>query len=362
MLVDLRSDTVTRPSAAMRQAMATADVGDDGFRDDPTLIRLETTVAALLGKEAALFVPSGTMANQIAIRLQTQPGDEVLCHQASHIFDHECGGAAAISGVTLRPLDSADGTLPPASVRRHLHVGEDGRTAPTTLLCLENTHNDRGGRVLPPGHGDELAALVRPAGVSLHLDGARLFNAQVASDIPVSTLAAPFNTVSVCMSKGLGAPVGSLLVGAREHCERGRRIRRYLGGLMRQAGVLAAAALHGLEHNIARLAHDHERAALLGRSLAAMPHVTVVTPQTNLVYFALQSSHPLRQTGAATELTADLAANGVRITGDGIQFRAVTHLDVDDAGLQHAIAVIARTLNPAIQIAVPEPSGASHGV
>ena len=347
MTVDLRSDTVTRPGAAMRQAMMAAELGDDGFRDDPTQLALEAEIAAMLGKEAALFVPSGVMANQIAIRLQTQPGDEVLCHAASHILDHEYSGAAAISGVMLRPLDSVDGTLPLADVRHHLAMAAAGRSAPVGLICLENTHNDRGGVVLPAGHAAAVAALARPAGVAMHLDGARLFNAAVASGADPAELAAPFDTLSVCMSKGLGAPVGSLLVGTHEHCARGVRIRRYLGGLMRQTGLLAAAR-YGLAHHIPRLAEDHRRAAILGAALAAIAHVEVVPPQTNLVRFSLAAAHPLRLSGESAGLVALLAAAGVRITGDGEHFRAVMHLDVDDADLQVATAILSAALNPAL--------------
>ena len=366
-VVDLRSDTVTRPTTAMRAVMQAAmsgrELGDDGFRDDPTQLALEAEIAALLGKEAALFVPSGVMANQLAIRLQTQPGDEVLVHAASHILDHEYSGAAAISGVMLRPLDSLDGSLDLTAVAERLTAAAAGRSAPVSLVCVENTHNDRGGLVLPHGYAEALAALVRPHGVRLHLDGARLFNAAVATGRSLADLAAPFDTVSVCMSKGLGAPVGSLLVGSRAQCERAVRIRRYLGGLMRQTGFLAAAARHALAHHIPRLADAHRRAAKLGAALAALADVDVVPVQTNLVRFSLRATHPLRLRDAAErstrsegetqadELVTRLDAAGVRITGDGVHFRAVTHLDINDPGLNRAIATLTAAL-----------SGATHAI
>ncbi|MCP4737558.1 MAG: low specificity L-threonine aldolase, partial [Bosea sp.] len=208
------------------------------------------------------------MANQIAIRLQSRPGDEVICHAVSHIYDHEYSGAAAISGVMLRPLDSVDGTLPLDRIADRFRLAAAGRSPQVALICLENTHNDRGGLVLPEGHPEAVAKLARAHGAAMHLDGARLFNAAVASGRSLASLAAPFDTVNVCMSKGLGAPVGSLLVGSRAHCEQAVRIRRYLGGLMRQSGVLAGAARYALAHHVTRLADDHRRAAALGRALA----------------------------------------------------------------------------------------------
>ncbi len=332
--IDLRSDTVTRPCAAMRRAMAQAVVGDDGFEDDPTQAALEAEIAAMLGKETAVFVPSGTMANQLAIRLQTRPGDQVLAHAASHIVDHEYGGAAVLSGVSVRTFDSDDGHLPLDAVAAVLDLAARDRLAPVALVCLENTHNDRGGVPLPAGHAESLAALVRPAGVAMHLDGARLFNAAAATGRSVAALAEPFDTVSVCMSKGLGAPAGSLLCGPLALRREARRVRRYLGGMMRQTGVLAAAALHGLHHHRAGLSDDHRRAAQLGATLAAIPGVTVRGPATNLVWFTLADGHPVRARGP--DLVARLREVGVRITGDGVTFRAVTHRDIDDAGLARA--------------------------
>lgn len=360
-VVDLRSDTVTKPTAAMRAAMMAAELGDDGFRDDPTQLALEAEIAALLGKEAALFVPSGVMANQLAIRLQSQPGDEVLVHAASHILDHEYSGAAAISGVLLRPLDSVDGTLPLDAVAARLDAAAADRSAPLSLICLENTHNDRGGVILPAGYAEALAELVRPRGVRLHLDGARLFNAAVATGRSLADLAAPFDTVSVCMSKGLGAPVGSLLVGSAALCARAVRVRRYLGGLMRQTGLLAAAARYALAHHVERLADDHRRAARLGAALSGLPQVNVVPVQSNLVRFSLGAAHPLRQTatGRADGLVAQLDQAGVRITGDGLHFRAVTHLDVDDSGLDRAIAALTTALTIGLTASLP---GATHAI
>jgi len=345
--VDLRSDTVTRPGVAMRAAMMDAVVGDDGFDDDPTLHALQRRVAGLLGKEAAIYVPSGTMANQLAIRLQSQPGDEVVCHRLAHIRGHEAGGPAALSGVTLALYDGARGLPDARHLAGLLRVGEDGLQAPTALVCFENTHNACGGVVLAPDQLSECLAQVRERAIALHLDGARICNAAIASQTSPATLAGPFDTVSLCLSKGLGAPIGSLLAGPKDLIARARRMRRMLGGMMRQVGILAAAGLYALDHHVERLADDHRRAAALGSALAALPGVVIEEPQTNIVAFDLDDGHPaLARHGDRPAIARALDDAGVRLTARAVGFRAVLHLDVDDAGLERAIATLSRVLAP----------------
>lgn len=351
--VDLRSDTVTRPTGAMRDAMRAAEVGDDVFGDDPTVNLLQDRVAALLGKERALFVPSGTMANQLAVRAQTRHGDEILLHHKAHIYNYESGAAAALAGVSIRTFDTRDGTLP-EDIAGHLHLNDDPHFAPTTLVCFENTNNGCGGVVVPQAAIEATAASARAAAgqagkpIRLHLDGARLFNAAVASGRTVSALAAPFDTVSICLSKGLGAPVGSVLAGDAATIARAYRFRKMYGGGMRQAGVLAAAGLHALEHHVARLADDHRRARRLAEALAAIEGVSVDLDrvQTNLVYFDLAAEHPLASwySGDTPGVVGRLAEHGVRVVGSPTRLRAVTHLDVDDADIDHAIDVFGRVL------------------
>lgn len=344
--VDLRSDTVTQPGPAMRAAMAAAEVGDDGFRDDPTVLALERRVASLLQKEAALFVPSGTMSNQIALRLHAQPGDAVIAHRNCHIFEAEAGGAAALAGVTMLLLTSDDGGLDLEEVRANLHLEEDGRSPPTTLICFENTHNARGGMVVPPENIERVAALARHHGLRLHLDGARLLNAAAACRRSAGELAASFHTVTFCLSKGLGAPAGSLLVGDREQMERARRLRRMMGGMMRQVGILAAAGLYALDHNVARLAEDHLRAAQLAAALSEIPGVRLSTPQTNIVRFALAPTHPVARDieRGGVGLVSRLERAGVLVTGRQGVYRAVLHLGVDDDDLDRAVAGFVQVL------------------
>ena len=343
-LVDLRSDTVTRPSAAMRQAMVDAPLGDDVFGDDPTVLALQELGARLLGKEAALFVPSGTMANQLAVRVHCRPGDEAIVHAGCHILNHEGGAAAALSGVTLRPLDSADGSLAIDAVRACLHLDDDPHHSPTTLLTLENTHNGCGGCVVPQENPLALRALTEALGVRMHLDGARLANAAVASGKSMAELAAPFDSATLCLSKGLGAPVGSLLCGSVEFIGHARRWRKRFGGGMRQVGVLAAAGLFALEHGVARLAVDHQRAKRLAAGIAALPglYVDLSRVQTNLVYFDLAVDHATAQdrAGRRISLVHRLREHGVLISGGAARLRAVTHLDVDDDGIDYALQVL----------------------
>lgn len=342
-IVDLRSDTVTRPSVAMRSAMATAPVGDDVFGDDPSVQALEARVATLVGKDKALYVPSGTMANQLAVRVHCRAGDEAIVHAGSHIMNFEGGAAAALSGVTLRPLASSDGTLPLVDIQTNLFGNEDPHRAQTRLICIENTHNSCGGVVVPQSHVRAVAELARSRGIALHLDGARLMNASVATGLTPAALAAPFDTVSLCLSKGLGAPIGSVLSGPAELIFEARRWRKRFGGGMRQAGVLAAAGLFALDHNVARLAEDHSRARILAEAIAQTDglRVDLSKVQTNIVYFDLDPSHPLaKPEDGKTGLVQVLAKKGVLLTGNLHRMRAVLHLDIDDASLQRAIGAL----------------------
>lgn len=327
MIVDLRSDTVTKPTPAMRRAMADADVGDDVFGEDPTVNRLEARVAELFGKEAALYVPSGTQANQIAIRCLTEPGDEVILEQSAHPFLYEAGGPAVISGVTLRLVPGVDGVLDPGAVRAAVRPPNVHHTVPR-LLSVENTANRGGGTVTSVARCAALSEVARAVGMNTHLDGARLWNAHVASGEALADFAAPFDIVNVCFSKGLGAPVGSVLIGPRALMPKARRVRKMLGGGMRQAGILAAACLYALDHHVARLADDHARALRLWEGLTALGYVAR-RPDTNMIYIT---------TGDAHALAARLGARGVRcIALAADQVRLVTHLDIDDAQVALAI-------------------------
>lgn len=337
-IVDLRSDTVTRPTPAMRHAMATAAVGDDVFGDDPTVLELERLGAQLLGKEAAVYVPSGTMANQLAVRVQCQAGEEAVVHAGCHIFNYEGGAAAALSGVTLRPISSEDGALPLDLLASALHLEADNHLAPTRLICLENTNNACGGVVVPQDHVLQVAALARQHGISLHLDGARLANASVASGRAMAELAAPFDTVSLCLSKGLGAPIGSLLGGSQPLIAKARHWRKRLGGGMRQVGIVAAAGLHALHHHVERLADDHRRARRLAEAIAQTPNLAVnlAAVQSNIVYFDVAGGEPAKRIA----LTRALRDQAIWVTGGAARLRAVVHLDVDDAGIERAIAAL----------------------
>lgn len=344
--IDLRSDTVTRPTAAMREAMRVAPVGDDVFGDDPTVIALERRVATLLGKEAALYVPSGTMANQLAVRVHCRPGDEAIVHRGCHILNHEGGAAAALSGVTLRTLDSADGSLEPEAVQAALQLDDDPHHSPTALVALENTHNACGGVVVPQANAIALAALLRPLGVKLHLDGARLANAAMASGLSLAELAQPYDSATLCLSKGLGAPMGSLVSGSAEFIAQVRRWRKRFGGGMRQVGIVAAAGLYALDHHVERLADDHRRARCLAEAIAAHPHLSIdlAKVQTNLVYFdvARGNSSGAELALRRVTLVAQLRELGVLIMGGPSRLRAVTHLDIDDAAIDRTIEAFAR--------------------
>ncbi len=330
--IDLRSDTVTRPTPAMREAMMRAPLGDDVLGDDPSVLALQERVASLMGKQAACFVPSGTMANQTAIRAQTEPGDEIICHEGSHIFHYEGGGPAVISGCMCRVVDTPDGTfgeeMVPAMVRP-----DDSHFCRSRLLVLENTHNRGGGTVWPLERLARVAAAAAGRGLRRHLDGARLWNASVASGVPVATWASHFDTVAACFSKGLGCPVGSIVVGDRQTIARVHRARKLLGGGMRQAGMLAAAAMHALDHHVERLSIDHANARDLWRTLMQVPGLEADPgqpdgPMTNLVFYRLAASVPFD----ASTLQTRLAARGVLALATGPRrMRMVTHLDVSGA-------------------------------
>jgi threonine aldolase len=338
--IDLRSDTVTRPTAGMRAAMHAAPVGDDVFGEDSTVNRLEERVAALLGKEAALFVPSGTMSNQICIKGQTQPGDELLCDAGCHIYQFEVGGPAVLSGVTCRTIDGDHGIMDLSQLEDKIRPVND-HLVRTRMVCLENTHNRGGGRVYPIEKIEAISAWARTNGLSMHLDGARLWNAIVASGIAARDWARHFDTVSVCFSKGLGAPVGSALAGPREFVVRARKIRKLFGGGMRQAGILAAAALYALDHHIDRLAEDHRHARVIAGAIADTPELLLDPPdvETNILYFHLE-----RDLGTAKELAAALKQRGVLVHPTGTHsIRACTHLDVSPAQAERAAEAIRQT-------------------
>jgi threonine aldolase len=334
-VVDLRSDTVTRPSAAMRQAMASAEVGDDVFGDDPTVIALEAEVAALFGHEAALFAPSGSMANQIALQLIAPVGGELLAGADAHVVTYELGAAAAIGGITTRTWPSVGAALDVFALASMIRPA-GYPSLPTRAIAVEQTHNLGGGGVVPLATLQGLRKVADEAGVLLHCDGARIWHASVADGVPLWAYGALFDTLSVCLSKGLGAPVGSLVVGSRERIAQARVIRKRMGGGMRQVGILAAAGRYALSHNIDRLAEDHARARRLAEALSAYGVVDPALVRTNLVPVDL-SRTPLD----APTLAARAAAQGVHIAAMLPDLaRLVTHLDIDDEALDRAIEVL----------------------
>lgn len=340
-MIDLRSDTVTKPTAAMTAAMFAAPVGDDVYGEDPTVNALEEAVAVRLGKEAAVFVPSGTMANQIAVRLHCRPGEELITEETSHVVLWEGGGPAALSGVTVRPLPGDFGKLTLQQLES-LHRPDDVHTPPSKLLWLENTHNRGGGTCYAIDDVRAMCRWARGGGMARHLDGARLWNAVVATGIAADVWAAQFDTVSVCFSKGLGAPVGSALAGSKEQIKLARRFRKLFGGGMRQAGVLAAACLYAMEHHVNRLADDHANAKLIADAVRTVPGFTLVPPvlETNLVWFEVDRARHGSPQGVAKKLRE----KGVLVSALGeTTVRAVTHLDVSRADCERA-AVALKTL------------------
>lgn len=343
--VDLRSDTVTRPTPAMRAAIANAEVGDDMMGEDPTVRRLESRMAGMFGKDAALFVCSGTQGNQLAVRVHCRPGDELLINETGHIAIFEGGAAAALSGVTVRTIAAADGKLD-LDVLDGTIRADDQHLCRTRLVCLENTTNLGGGRCYTLPHMQRVSEWARANGLRIHLDGARLFNAIVSSDYEPDDVGRCFDTISVCFSKGLGCPMGSILIGSGDDIAWARRYRKAFGGALRQSGIVAAAALHAMDHHVARLQDDHANARLLARCLADIDgvEIDVDAVETNLVYFRIDAER-----GTAVQLANALRSDGVLIGPSGGQMlRAVTHLDVTTDGIHRAVEAVARALREGI--------------
>jgi threonine aldolase len=329
---DFRSDTVTKPSAAMRAAMAGAEVGDDVFGDDPTVNLLEQRLATMLGKDAAIYVPSGTQSNLLALMSHCGRGDEFIAGQNAHCYKYEAGGAAVLGSIQPQPIaHQPDGTMALKDIESAIKSG-DSHFATTRVIALENTF---GGRVLPVDYMFAVSDIAKRHDLGLHLDGARAFNACVALGTDIKSFAAPFDTVSICLSKGLGAPVGSVLVGRSDLIETARRHRKMLGGGLRQSGILAAAGLYALEHNIARLADDHRRAKRLADGLSAHNALSVSQPDTNILWVDIDPS-------VGDRFTEYLLEQGVGITGRYGQQRWVTHLDIDDEAVDGALGVVAK--------------------
>ncbi len=341
-MIDLRSDTVTKPSPQMREVMANADVGDDVYGEDPTVNRLECIAAELLGKEAGLFVPSGVMGNQLCLRLHTNPGDEVIVESTSHLIRYEGGSASSLSGVQLVCVQGVGGIIDVEQVRASVR-SRDVHNPPTTLLCLEQTHNSGGGAVYPLSVIQELAEVARSSQLALHLDGARLFNAVTATSVSAADFARPFDTVSFCLSKALGAPVGSLIVSDAARVTKLRRLRKMFGGGMRQVGMLAAAGIFALEQNIPRLKEDHHNAKRLAQLLESIPNVSCHSGEveTNMVLF-----HVDAKARTTDELLSECQRAGVLLNSVGDRsFRVVTHLDVSAAAIEAAGKIFSEVLS-----------------
>jgi threonine aldolase len=340
-MIDLRSDTVTKPTPQMRRAMMESEVGDDVYGEDPTVNRLERRAAEIAGKEAAMFVPTGTMGNAIAIKLHTEHGQEVIADSRSHILDWELGMVAWFSGCVVRPIASANGVLSWDEIRRVLK-GPSAFWAPTGLVAIENTHNMHGGTVYSLEAIREIADGAHERGIKVHMDGARVFNASAATGVPVRDIVAPVDTVMFCLSKGLGAPVGSILAGPANLIEKGRLYRKRLGGGMRQAGVLAAAGLIALEEMPARLHEDHANAKFLAEGLARIPGIQIAPESvaTNIVVFDVGGAGL-----TPSQISAQLRERGVLINGiNERQMRAVTHYDVDRPACARALELVAETV------------------
>lgn len=325
-MIDLRSDTVTKPTAAMRRAMADAEVGDDVYLEDPTVNRLQERAAEIMEKEAALFVPSGTMGNQLCVKVHTRPGTEVVLEERSHIFNYEMGASAVLAGVTFRTVRGDGGLLSRDAISSAIHQQSPYFVTPTSLIALENSHNMAGGAVLPLAVAGEICAEARAQGLPIHLDGARIFNAALALKTTVAEVARPFDSVMFCLSKGLGAPVGSLIAGKKDFIAEARNWRKLMGGGMRQVGVLAAAGLVALEESPKGLAEDHAKARSLGEGLAELRGVKIDPEkvQTNIVIF------DIGETGlTSAQFSAELKARGVLANGiNAREMRMVTHYDV----------------------------------
>jgi threonine aldolase len=346
-MIDLRSDTVTKPTDEMRRAMAHAEVGDDVYGGDPTVQKLEARVCEVLGKEAAVFVPSGSMSNQVAMRTHTEPGSLVLMDAGSHMVLNEGGGAAAFSGLTVRPVQSHRGIFDGAAVEAVLEVPHAFNPThlmpPPSMLCIENTHNVGGGVVWPMETLLDAVAVGRKHGLAVHMDGARLWHASAASGVTEAEYAAPFDTVSVCFSKGLGAPIGSTLVGSADLIQRARRFKQQFGGGLRQAGIIAAGALHALEHHRDRIPEDHENARVLAEGLANMPGIELDATgiETNIIRFVVTAM-------PAGPFVERCHAEGVFMLPGGTHgVRAVTHMDVSRSDIDKALDVVRAVLTDA---------------
>jgi threonine aldolase len=337
-MIDLRSDTVTKPTPGMRAAMAAAEVGDDVFGDDPTVIRLQERALEIFEREAALWVPSGCMANEIAVKLHTQPGQEIITEERGHILNFELGAAAVISGVTIRPVKSADGSghLTWEEIEPALHIDPPYYVAPTGLICLENTHNFAGGSVMTAEHCRGICENARSAGLPVHLDGARIFNAAAALNVSVAELSRHCDSVMFTLSKGLGAPAGSVLLGTKEFIREARVWRKRLGGGMRQIGILAAAGLIALEEGPKRLNEDHENAKNLAKGLAEIPGISIDVERvvTNIVIFDISGTG--KRLG---EVIDRLRVKNVLAVGFGNLVRMVTHRDVDDSDIKTTVDI-----------------------
>ena len=335
--IDLRSDTVTQPCAAMRAAMAAAEVGDDVIDVDPTVQKLEERCAALLGKQAGIFMPSGVMANQIALRVHCRPGDEFICENECHIYHYEQGAFAQLSGLVARTVPGQDGVLRLEQLVDLIRAPAD-HSVRTRLVSLENTHNRGGGTIQPIEQVEAICSWAHQHGLATHLDGARLFNAVVASGVSIERCSAPFDSISICFSKGLGAPVGSVLVGTREFIGQARRARKLFGGGMRQVGILAAACLYALDHNVTRLEEDHVHARLLADAIGSTRKLRVTSSriETNMVIFRVDPT-----LGTAAQFVSSLAEHGIGALPFGPQLvRLVTHLDVKRAQIDSACRTI----------------------
>jgi threonine aldolase len=345
-MIDLRSDTATRPTPAMREAMARADVGDDVVGEDPTMNRLQERIAAMLGKEAALFVPSGTMSNQIGVRLHCVPGDELILEESSHIYAYEQGGVAQLSGCATRTVKGDGGQFQLEQIQEMVRP-DNCHYVRTRLVCIENTSNRGGGSVWSLDSVAEICSWAHGRGLATHMDGARLFNAVVASGIPATEWCKHFDSVSVCFSKGLGAPVGSAICGTRAMIDKAVRVRKVFGGGMRQAGVIAAGALYAIEHNINRLADDHVNAKAFADQIRDVPGIRLDPPkiETNIVYFLVDS-----KLGTAAEFTGQLKARGLLVGATGKNsIRAVTHLDVSRDDCERAGAIVRETAEAVLE-------------
>lgn len=336
-MVDLRSDTLTQPNAEMREAICTARVGDDVFGEDPSINRLQELMAEMTAKDAALFVASGTMGNQICIKTHTQPGNEIIVEGNSHLFNYECGSPALLSHVQVLPINGHQGSFTAEQVKSVIRP-DNVHHPQTSLICIENTHNRSGGTIFPFSEMERISKLAKENRIKLHLDGARLWNASVATGIPIKSYCDLVDSVSLCFSKGLGAPVGSIIVGSHEFIEQARYYRKAFGGGMRQVGILAAAAIYAIENNIERLAEDHNRARVLGDFISSLPGIEFdkESLQTNIIIFDVKNS------GLSGQQVVDhLSEKGVKmLTFAGTKMRAVIHMHISDQDIKSATAAL----------------------